>query len=130
MKIKYIITILFVLIISASSCEKGFVELNKNKYLPTSFNPNYQLADACRLGVGDGYSVHIIQHMQTLIGGQSEGGNRNIVNDGNSSGFFNGSFSGRIDSLVDLIERYKMTRILSMLCLQQGYIKHIFFNCW
>jgi hypothetical protein len=107
MKTKHIITILFVLMVSANSCEKGFVELNTNKYLPTSLNPNYQLADACRQGVGDGYSVHIIQHMQTLIGGQSEGGNRNILNDANSSGFFNNTFSNRIASLIDIIERYK-----------------------
>ncbi len=117
---KQFIQILFVsvIIITAVSCDKGFVEVNRNPVLATSLDPGYLFSNA-QFGSAIqtiNYQSQIVQQIITPYTGVLEGGNHNIVYDPNSNALFNllytGSTSngvgpGPVKLLVDVINRTK-----------------------
>lgn len=108
MKMKYGLATLLILLLSVSSCDKGFVEMNVNPISPATMDPVYMLVDAQRLGTDTWhYEAEICQQMQLLIGGQEEGGNRNTVNFGNMEGRFNAIYGNQIKNTVNIINLTK-----------------------
>jgi hypothetical protein len=107
MKIKYILMTLVTLLISVSSCDKGFIETNTNPTMPTAINPILQLVTA-QIASYDTwhYEANIVQQLQLLVGGQEEGGNRNTYSTSHSGNKF-GIFYDKIKELVDIINKLK-----------------------
>ena len=134
MKTKYIIALLFAILISMVGCDKGFVELNKDPLSPTSLDPSYLLASTQDDFAGDSwhYPAAIVQQINLIITGQEAAGNHNIQKDGFTGaawGFY-GTIRTLTAILIDLegnTERtniYNMARILkaySYMCLVDWY---------
>ncbi|MFA5818519.1 MAG: SusD/RagB family nutrient-binding outer membrane lipoprotein [Bacteroidales bacterium] len=130
MKIIYVLPALFALLISISSCDKDFEQINTNPILPVDLDPVYQFSSA-ELGSAIGsypYQGEIVQQIITPYGGVLEGGNRNTVNDANSSSGYNSLYQGPIKNLTDVISKlkdnpdrinlYSMARIMKAYCFQ------------
>ena len=63
MKNRYILSALCLLLLSISSCDKGFVEENKNPVLATTIDPVYQLVTTEIIGIDIvHYEAPIVQH--------------------------------------------------------------------
>jgi hypothetical protein len=108
MKTKYALATLLVLFLSVSSCDKGFEELNINPIAPASLDPVYLLVTAQQFGTDSWhYEAEIVQHLQLLIGGQEEGGNRNTVSVNSLFGRFNSLFDNQVKNTVAIIETLK-----------------------
>lgn len=125
MKIKYLLTTLFALILCVSSCDKDFEEINVNPIKPRSIDPVFQLVTAQITGFsGWHYEASMVQQIQLLIGGQEEGGNRNILNVTNASNKF-GTFFRKVKDLVDVINTLKddpnRTNLYSMARIMKAY---------
>ena len=129
MKTKYIIAILFLLLINLYGCEKDFVETNTNPVLATSINPVYELVAAEIIGINIAhYEGCIVQQAQNLLGGAEEAGNRNTNVDRYASTTFNTLYGTQIQNLVDIINTvkddpdktniYSLARILKAYCFQ------------
>jgi hypothetical protein len=130
MKNKYLIPMLFALLIGVNSCDKDFVEINTNPVAATTLDPVYQLAQSqFSSAVSDlHYQGEIVQQIITPYGGVLEGGNRNTYIDANASAFFSGLYGGPIRDLTDVLYKlkdipgksnlYNMARIWKAYCLQ------------
>ncbi len=130
MKIKYLLTTLFALLISISSCDKDFEEINTNPILATDLDPLYMFTEAQRVSDVSTYHYQgeIVQQIVTPYGGVLEGGNRNTVNDANSNAMFNTLYQTPIRNLVDAMKKlegnasrtnlYSMCRIWKAYCFQ------------
>lgn len=127
MKNRYILSALCLLLLSISSCDKGFVEENKNPVLATTIDPVYQLVTTEIIGIDIvHYEAPIVQQAEHLLGGAEEGGNRNTYQDGFSGNHFNSLYGTQIKNLVDIIRvtkadpnrpnLYNMARILKAYC--------------
>ena len=127
MKIKYLIPALFALLISANSCDKGFVEINTNPVAILDVDPVYQLARAQYDCMPNDlhYEGAIVQQIITPYGGVLEGGNRNTFIDGNSNLVF-ALYTGSLKNLEDILSKlktsttrtnlYNMARIVKAYC--------------
>src|SRR5690554_4185648 len=130
MKITYKPLILFALLVSFSSCDKDFEEINTNPILPSTMDPIYQFSKSQQTSAISNYHYQgeIVQQIITPYGGVLEGGNRNTVHEGNASATFNSLFTGPIRDLTDVIEKlkdnpdrtnlYNMARIWRAYCFQ------------
>ncbi len=97
MKTKYALATLLILFFSVSSCDKGFEELNINPISPASLDPVYMLVNAQQFGTDSWhYEAEIVQHLQLLIGGQEEGGNRNTVTYGVMGGRWDANYNNQV----------------------------------
>lgn len=123
MKNRYILATLCLLLLSISSCEKGFVEKNTNPVLATTIDPVYQLVTSEIIGFDIvHYEATIVQQAQHLLGGAEEAGNRNTYQDRYVADHFNTLFGTQIKNLVDIVHNtkddpnrpnlYNMARIL------------------
>lgn len=107
MKNKCIISLLFAFFIGLYSCDEGLEERNINPILPKALDPTYQLVTAQQTGFDSWhYEAEIVQQVQLLIGGQEEGGNRNIYSAVHTGKYY-GYFYPSIKELVDAINRLK-----------------------
>lgn len=129
MKTKYALATLLILFFSVSSCDKGFEELNINPISPASLDPVYMLVNAEQFGTDSWhYEAEIVQHLQLLIGGQEEGGNRNTVTYGVMGGRWDANYNNQVKNTVAIIENlkdvpersnvYNMARIIKALTFQ------------
>lgn len=74
------ISLLAVIFVGISSCDKGFVEANTNPILPTHLDPSYLFANA-QLNSAlytIQYQTEIVQQITTPFTGVLEGGNHNV----------------------------------------------------
>ncbi len=122
---KYISLALTALLISASSCDKDFEEINTNPNQATDLDPVYLLNNA-QFGSANqpthNYEGEIVQQLNTPYTGVLEAGNHNVLNDANIRPLWNGLYEGPIRNTVAIIEKtkddpaqsnlYNMARIL------------------
>lgn len=106
------------LITGASSCDKGFEQVNQNPVLATSLDPGYLFSNA-QFGSAIqtlNYQSEIVQQVITPYTGVLEGGNHNIIYDPNTNQLFNlfytgsattGSGPGPVKLLADVINQTK-----------------------
>jgi hypothetical protein len=109
MKRIYITMALAGLLISISSCDKNFEEINVNPVLATSMDPAYLFSNAQLTAAipTQHYELEIVQQINTPYTGVLEGGNHNIVYDPNTNATFNSLFNGPVKSLTDVIQKTK-----------------------
>src|SRR5690554_2809210 len=119
----YMYIIFAALILSVSSCDKDFEEVNTNPLGITSIDPNFQLANAQYSSVLStyNYEAEIVQQIITPFGGVLAGGNHNVIASSLNSKW-NSLYNGPVKNLVDVIRRvegdetrtnlYNMARIM------------------
>ncbi|MFA5818273.1 MAG: SusD/RagB family nutrient-binding outer membrane lipoprotein [Bacteroidales bacterium] len=129
MKIIYVLPALFALLISVSSCDKDFEQINTNPILPVDLDPVYQFSNAQLRSLYENwpYEGEIVQQINTPYAGALEGGNRNTVALHTSTGF-DRLFTDPIRNLTDIISKikdnpekvnlYNMARIWRAYCFQ------------
>ena len=100
---------LIALLLSVSSCDKNFVEINTNPILATTLDPVYQFSNSQQASAIASYHYQgeIVQQIITPFGGVLEGGNRNTVNEVNSIPTFNTLYTVPIRNLTDIINKLK-----------------------
>ena len=96
---------------TASSCDKGFVDVNKNPVLATSIDPVYLFSNS-QFGSAiatQNYQLQIVQQINTPYTGVLEGGNHNAVSDPNSNANFNSLYlqNGPVNLLTTVIYQTK-----------------------
>lgn len=102
---KYISLALVALLISASSCDKDFEEINTNPNSATDLDPAY-LLNSAQLGSArttHHYEGEIVQQVNTPYTGVLEGGNHNILNDVNTRTTFNEVYTGTTGPIRNLV---------------------------
>ena len=107
--LKYITAI--AILATASSCDKGFEEVNKNPVQATSVDPLYLFSNA-QFGSAiatQNYQLQIVQQINTPYTGVLEGGNHNAVSDPNSNANFNSLYlqNGPVNLLTTVIAQTK-----------------------
>ncbi|SKB83831.1 SusD/RagB family nutrient-binding outer membrane lipoprotein [Dyadobacter psychrophilus] len=95
----------------ASSCDKGFEDVNKNPVQATSVDPAYLFSNA-QFGSAiatQNYQLQIVQQINTPYTGVLEGGNHNAVSDPNSNANFNSLYlqNGPVNLLTTVIAQTK-----------------------
>ena len=130
MKKIHVLPILIWFIFCMCSCDKNFEKINTNPVLATSLDPVYQFSNAQLTSVitTAHYEGEIVQQIITPFGGVLEGGNRNTVNERNTTLAFDNLLPGSIKNLTDVINRlkdnpsrinlYNMARIWRAYCFQ------------
>ena len=126
MKAKYLIALLFLVIINLYGCKKDFVKTNTNPVLPTTIEPVYQLVASQIIAINIvHYYGTIVQQAQNLLGGAEEAGNRNSNVDNFGSNTFNTLYLTQVQNMVDIINRVKddpaQTNIYSMARILKAY---------
>jgi hypothetical protein len=125
MKKIYMSLVLLALVLSVSSCDKDFEEINTNPNLATDLDPVY-LLNSAQFNTANfathHYEGEIVQQVNTPYTGTLEAGNHNVLNDANTRPLWNGLFEGPIRNTVAIIEKtkddpaksnlYNMARIL------------------
>ena len=109
MKKKYIFSALVALLISASSCDNDFEEINTNPNNATDLDPVY-LLNSAQLGSArttHHYEGEIVQQLNTPFTGILEGGNHNILNDINTRTSFNDAYTGPVRNLAIILDKTK-----------------------
>ncbi|QNF35631.1 SusD/RagB family nutrient-binding outer membrane lipoprotein [Adhaeribacter swui] len=122
---KYISLAFAALLLSVSSCDKDFEEINTNPNQATDLDPVYLLNNA-QFASGNQsmhfYEGNIVQQVNTPFTGVVEAGNHNVLNDANTRSLWNGLYEGPVRNTVAIIEKtkadpaqsniYNMARIL------------------
>lgn len=111
-------------LVAMSSCDKGFVEVNKDPISLTTIDPDYLFANAernCVMSVVD-YDASIIQQIITVQPGTLAGANFNYDIDINTRKIYNNLYGTPIKNLVAVLNMtkddpdrqnlYNMSRIL------------------
>lgn len=119
----------------ASSCDKGFTELNTNKVDPTSLDPvfvmNKSVIDAVLTSAGNTqawlcYNFPIVQQMVTPFGSSLTGGNYNQLNPNNATILWNTYYTDVVKQIVDAItksaEGYKDPNLNKMARIWKCYV--------
>jgi len=122
---KYLSLALSALLLSVSSCDKNFEEINTNPNQATDLDPVY-LLNSAQFNTAN-YATHhyegeIVQQVNTPFTGTLEAGNHNVLNDANTRTLWNGLYEGPVRNTVAIIEKtkddpaqsniYNMARIL------------------
>ncbi len=130
MKKIFVSPFLIAVLLSVSSCDKNFEEINTNPILPTSLDPVYQFSSSQMGSAVPTYHYQgaIVQQVVTPYGGVLEGGNRNTVNEANANAIYNSLYTGPVRNLTDIINQlkdnpertnlYNMARIWRAYCYQ------------
>ncbi len=103
---------LAVLITGLNSCSKDFEEINTNPVQATYLDPLYLLNTAEYSAAMStlSYQCSIVQQIVTPFTGVLEGGNHNVVYDGNSQSVFNNMFNGNDGPVVLLATVINQTK--------------------
>src|SRR6187402_3065488 len=118
---------LLTIVLFASSCDKGFDDLNTNKVNPTSIDPLYQLNNAVVNASFPGnsslaYDIGVVQQIISPNNGVLNGANFNSDNRGNTQVLWQNHYRNVIRNTNDVIVKtksdpnranlYQMARIL------------------
>lgn len=111
MKRIFIYATALAILASASSCDSGFEDVNKNPVLATSVDPVYLFSNAqfSSAIATQNYQMQIVQQINTPYTGVLEGGNHNAVSDPNSNANFNSLYlqNGPVNLLTTVIAQTK-----------------------
>ncbi|KAA5542895.1 SusD/RagB family nutrient-binding outer membrane lipoprotein [Adhaeribacter rhizoryzae] len=125
---KNIALALVALLLSVSSCDKDFEEINTNPNLATDLDPVYLLNNAQFSSANFAthhYEGQIVQQLNTPYTGTLEAGNHNVLNDANTRTLWNGLYEGPIRNTVAIIEKTKdhpaMSNLYNMARIVKAY---------
>ncbi|MCF2491381.1 SusD/RagB family nutrient-binding outer membrane lipoprotein [Dyadobacter sp. CY347] len=108
---KHLPKYLIILTLLATSCDKGFEDVNVNPVQATSLDPIYFFSNAefSSAIATHNYQMQIVQQINTPFTGVVEGGNHNVVSDPNSNANFNSLYlqNGPVNLLTTVISQTK-----------------------
>lgn len=125
MRTKYLLAALLAIMVSLSSCDKGFENINRNPYLFTKMDGVYLLVNAEEMATDQHhYEAEICQQLQLIIGGQEEGGNRNTRNDNFMSTRFTSGYQNiavLVSAIKDLEGNTERSNLYNMCRIMKAY---------